>query len=125
MKVYKAFSQVPALFKSISLFLWQSVVPMIVIYNLLAFRKFALIKTKTYIDVMKRRIAYYQKNLKLRNNTVDVSTTQTYPQDNCTNIDEKIERRPKLIYVSPTQTHPQDICTNIEEKIERGPELIF
>ena len=98
---------------------------MIVIYNLLAFRKFAGIKTKTYIDVMKRRIAYHQKNLKLRNNTVDVSSTQTYPKDICTNIDEKIVRGPKLIYVSPTQTHPQDVCTNMDGKIERGPELIF
>ena len=99
LKVYKAFSQVPALFKSISLFLWQSAVPMIVIYNLLAFRKFAVIKTKTYIDVMKRRIAYHQKNLKLRNNAVDV--------------------------IHQTQTHSQDICTNIDEKIDRGPELIL
>ena len=74
---------------------------------------------------MKRRIAHQQNNLKLRNNKVDVSQTQTHSQDICTNIEEKIERRPKLIYVSPTQTHPQDICTNIDEKIKRGPELIL
>ena len=65
---------------------------MIVIYNLLAFRKFAVIKSKTYIDVLKRRIEYHQKNLKLRNNAVDMSPTQTHSQDICTNMDETSPR---------------------------------
>ena len=45
-------------------------------------------------DRTESRDAIASKNLKLRNNAVDVSPTQTHSQDICTNMDEKIERGP-------------------------------
>ena len=52
-------------------------IPIIVIYNLLAFRKFAVTKIKSYIDEIKRRIEYNLKKLKLRNNSVGMSPPPT------------------------------------------------
>ena len=74
--------QVPALLKSISLFLWQSSSAIIVFYYIFAFRKFAISKTKSYIDEMERRVKYYLKNLKIiRNNSVGISPPEMQQQD--------------------------------------------
>ena len=70
------FFQVPALYKSILLFLWQSAIPIIVFYNIFAFRKFAVTKIKSYIDEIKGRFEFHLQKLKLRNNSVGISPSE-------------------------------------------------
>ena len=70
------FFEVPALYKSILLFLWQSAIPIIVFYNIFAFRKFAVTKIKSYIDEIKGRFEFHLQKLKLRNNSVGISPSE-------------------------------------------------